>query len=417
MKEMLVKNLLANSVNQVITIATLLVLTPLFLHYWGDQRYGAWLVMVSIPLLLAYADFGSGPVFANHLSLKMEDPSENPEEIFWTGLATQIAFCLLTTSAFLAFMFSHREATGNTQLTVSICMTTYAVLGVLATYITGCSRAIGENHNYTNIGTAIRGTEIIVTALALNLGGDEQTLATSLMANRAIGTALIFLKIKTNKQIFKTGKPKANLGLAKHLIPDSMSFALYPLSLALMLQIPINIINSNFGPVAVALYATTRTLARVPVQFSNIISSSLWPILTKIIGVKEDLHGGAKIIQQANLAIIVFIIIFIPSGLLLGNYIFNLWTAGALKFSPELFAALGIQAGISAVWMNSIMKTISTNSHTRTCLTLSIITILTLSICDAIASEGMTSIIMTLIAGEILMLIAAQYRPLDRKKS
>lgn len=56
----LIKGLSANAFSQVVNIAIQLTSVPIFLHFWGVDLYGKWLIVSSIPAYLSMSDIGFG---------------------------------------------------------------------------------------------------------------------------------------------------------------------------------------------------------------------------------------------------------------------------------------------------------------------------------------------------------------------
>jgi hypothetical protein len=71
LKAKLLRNLGANAYGQAITILIQLVSVPLYLHYWGKQLYGEWLILSAIPAYLALSDIGFASVTANDMTMRV----------------------------------------------------------------------------------------------------------------------------------------------------------------------------------------------------------------------------------------------------------------------------------------------------------------------------------------------------------
>ena len=50
-KSRIIRSLYATGFGQAVTVLTQLAGVPLFLHYWGVEKYGQWLVLSAIPSL------------------------------------------------------------------------------------------------------------------------------------------------------------------------------------------------------------------------------------------------------------------------------------------------------------------------------------------------------------------------------
>ncbi len=56
--------------NQVINLGVQIALVPIFLHAWGAERYGVWLLLSAIPTYLTFSDFGFTLSAKNEMTIK-----------------------------------------------------------------------------------------------------------------------------------------------------------------------------------------------------------------------------------------------------------------------------------------------------------------------------------------------------------
>ena len=62
------KGFLANSLGQTINAVAQIVLVPVFLAYWGRERYGEWVTLSAVIAYLAIIDFGMQMFVVNRLN-------------------------------------------------------------------------------------------------------------------------------------------------------------------------------------------------------------------------------------------------------------------------------------------------------------------------------------------------------------
>ena len=77
------RNVLLNKFGMLIQIATAFVLTPLLIHFLGDERYGIWVIIASLTGYLSLVDFGiSSSVirFVSQFSREAEDTTSAEED-------------------------------------------------------------------------------------------------------------------------------------------------------------------------------------------------------------------------------------------------------------------------------------------------------------------------------------------------
>jgi hypothetical protein len=101
MRHRFLKGLGANSVGQIINLATRVLLPPLFLRAWGADVYGEWLVLSSFVAYLSLTDMGGQKYIVNRLTqVYAQQDFSLFRRVLHTGLAI---FLLMPTAVFLLF--------------------------------------------------------------------------------------------------------------------------------------------------------------------------------------------------------------------------------------------------------------------------------------------------------------------------
>ena len=67
----IVHSLYATGFGQGVNVLIQLAGVPLFLHFWGVERYGEWLILSTIPAYLWMSDFGFASVAANDMTMSV----------------------------------------------------------------------------------------------------------------------------------------------------------------------------------------------------------------------------------------------------------------------------------------------------------------------------------------------------------
>src|SRR5215213_1102443 len=95
------KGLGANSVGQIINLATRVLLPPLFLGAWGADVYGEWLVLSSFVAYLSLTDMGGQKYIVNRLTQAYAQQDFSLfRRVLHTGLAI---FLFMPTAVFFLF--------------------------------------------------------------------------------------------------------------------------------------------------------------------------------------------------------------------------------------------------------------------------------------------------------------------------
>lgn len=351
----------SNVYSQFVNIFSQIALVPIFTTYWGAERYGMWLSLAAFPMLLVYSDLGFSTVFANKLAINKFKQYTGCSTIFWTGSIIGILISILLSIIYmiLAYIFVLNE--GSFYIFLSLIL--YSIFGMQANYLVECSRAIEKVHLYQCLNNTSKFIECLCVGFILYAGYDELYVAFGMLIIRSFTLILIYMKISSFESFFQFRSFSFSMKLIREEFITSLLFMLYPLSLAIMVQIPIIVLGSFSGGLYVALFATTRTLSRIPTQLSNILSASAWPIITKYFAIEGNTKRVDFLVRYGNYAIVFFTLPLIPILFLYGDDLYSIWTRGELKFDFWLFALIYVQSTIGAVWMNLAVTFTSTNRH------------------------------------------------------
>jgi O-antigen/teichoic acid export membrane protein len=144
----------------------------------------------------------------------------------------------------------------------------------------------------------------------------------------------------------------------------ALSLMLFPLTNALSFQGMTLLAGYELGPVAVTIFNTYRTLARVAVQATGIFSHALWPEFSLIFG----RAGAAGILLLYHRTAIFGVALAVGLSVALyfsGPCLLNLWTHGRIAFQAPLMVLMLIYAAIGGAWHIPRILLLSTNEHTQ----------------------------------------------------
>ena len=188
---------------------------------------------------------------------------------------------------------------------------------------------------------------------------------------------------------------------------------LYTVSNALSFQGFTLLVGYLFGAVAVAIFNTYRTLARVTVQLTSLLSYSIWP---------ESRASMAKVRSRSPRSIYrrsVALGLVLAFGLSIAIYILapwllRIWNDGAIDFQPMPVMILLVYAAVGGVWHVPRVLLMATNRHGRLAqwtLGTSVIALL-LSVVMGQAFE-LSGVAIAMLIGEATMAIVCIY--LDKR--
>lgn len=366
MKRRVIAGMCANSFGMVITIGIQLVSLPLFLHFWDTSTYGVWLMLSAIPAYLSMADVGMVTAAGNKMNIaigKGDLPEANrvfqSAQLFMSVVCGAIALITLPVIFFAPLPFL--QSTDMRMALSALC------IGVLAALFGGLSEAVFKSTQRYAAGTMlsnyVRLGEWLGYMAGLIMVGSFAAVALCGLAVRLIGTLITVQLSKRGNHGIHWGMHAAERAEIRDMIKPAVSFMAFPLANALSFQGLTLLVGALFGPIAVALFNTYRTIARVAVQITAIFSHALWPEFSRLFGA----NAGVAVRQlfrrsalfSALQALMLSAILYVAAPFLL-----RIWTNNSIEFVPSLMMLMLLYAAIAGVWHIPRVLLMATNQHT-----------------------------------------------------
>ncbi len=365
MKRRIIAGMGANSFGMVISIVIQLASLPLFLHYWDTSTYGVWLMLSAIPAYLSMADVGMVTAAGNKMTMAMgkgDLPEANrvfqSAQLFMAIVCGPIALLVVPLELWAPFP-------GLETMDQRVALSAMS-LGILAALIGGLSDTVFKStQRYaggTMIANYVRLAEWLGTMLGLMLVGSFAAVALSGFAMRLIGTVTAMVLASKGNHGLRWGMQAADAAEIRAMVKPAVSFMAFPLANALSFQGVTLLVGALFGPVAVALFNTYRTIARVAVQVTAIFSHALWPEFSRLFGqgsfaALDRLYRRTSLLGAAQ-SLLLSLVIYFMSPLLL-----RIWTHGAIEFVSSLMLLMLLYAAVAGAWHIPRVLLMATNQH------------------------------------------------------
>lgn len=365
MKRRIIAGMGANSFGMAITIGIQLISLPLFLHYWDTSTYGIWLMLSAIPAYLSMADVGMVTAAGNKMTMAMgkgDIPEAN--RVFQSALMFMTMVCgtlaLLAVPLILLAPLPGLQTFDQRVALSALCV------GVLLALFGGLSEAVFKStERYatgTMLGNYVRLGEWVGLMVGLVAVGSFAAVALCGLAVRMIGTLAGVVLAGRGKHGLHWGTQAAESGEIRAMIKPAISFMAFPLANALSFQGLTLLVGALFGPIAVALFNTYRTIARVAVQVTAIFSHALWPEFSRLFGqgassAINKLFRRTSLFGAAQALLLSLILYFISPWML------RVWTHGAIEFVPSLMLLMLLYAAVAGIWHVPRVLLMATNQH------------------------------------------------------
>jgi O-antigen/teichoic acid export membrane protein len=372
LKKRLALNFGANLCIQFVTIFVQLASVPLFLSFWSKERYGAWIIISSIPAYLSLAEAGFPSASANEVSMAV---AEGDRERALRSLHTACGFLAgisvvllaLTILAFYAVPWSKwltfSAVTVDEVKWTVFFLNLYTIVGILINIFSIVYRAAYRfaRNNILNNG-ALRLVEFAVIGLALVLSHSMIWVAGGMLVTRSIWLAVCFFDCRVLSPDLRVGVSGFSVAELKRSWRPSVMFMANSLGSAIYIQGLTLLVGVSVGAAAVVVFNTTRTLTRVIVQFVTMIRQSAWPEFSYLIGAGDanrarklnELTFEMSVVASTTLAVTIFFA---------APWIIPRWTHHAVRLDVPLLVIFLSSAVLNGFWSVTLGFLMGTNQH------------------------------------------------------
>lgn len=371
-KQRIFAALAANGFGQAVTIGTQLLLTPLFFRHWGAALYGEWLILSAIPAYLALADLGVSSAAGNEMAMRAGAGNHTGAQQTFRGarsvarmasaLAVLLGCVLALCSVGLGWPALSRIPQQDAAL-ILLMLSLQVALGFSGSVVQAGFRCAGFNGLGTTWANVARLAEALACALALAMGQTALWLCAATLVVRALMLLWQWALLRQRcTWLFQPAVP-ADPDMLRRLLWPSLAFMAFPLSYAIALQGPILLIGALHGSAAVAIFSAMRTLARLPVQLTNVLNNAVSPEVSRAHG--EGNLAQIRRLHRSAWALTTGAGLLACLGLwVLGPWISRLWL-GPGHHDPLTLGVLLAVSWVSAVWNVSSIVLTATNAHVR----------------------------------------------------
>lgn len=365
MKRRIIAGMGANSFGMAISIGIQLLSLPLFLHYWDTSTYGVWLMLSAVPAYLSMADVGMVTAAGNQMTMAMgKGDVVEANRVFQSAQMFMSIVCG-SLALIVVPMVLWAPLPGLETMDQRVALSAMSI-GILISLFGGLSDALFKSTQRYATGTMlanyVRLAEWLGSMLGLMLVGSFAAVALSALALRVIGTVASMVLASKGSHGLRWGMHAAEGAEIRAMVKPAVSFMAFPFANALSFQGVTLLVGALFGPAAVALFNTYRTIARVAVQVTAIFSHALWPEFSRLFGqggseALERLYRRTSLLGVAQSLLLSLVIYFVSPWLL------HIWTHGAIEFVPSLMLLMLLYAAVGGVWHIPRVLLMATNQH------------------------------------------------------
>jgi O-antigen/teichoic acid export membrane protein len=213
-------------------------------------------------------------------------------------------------------------------------------------------------------GACARLMEGLAVGGAALLGGNLVIAATVTLISRLAFCAALYIWLRRASPWIHLGHSQACRSEIIRLLKPAFAFMLMPISQAMLIQVPLMIVGTITGPVAVVTFSTTRTLTRVGTAVVNMLNGTVQGEYSVAFG-RGDAARLRKVLRYHQMASMALII---PYGVML--YLFRkplmtLYTHGQVLAIDPFFLLMILTIGAEMMWSSIVTPLSSINRHVK----------------------------------------------------
>jgi O-antigen/teichoic acid export membrane protein len=428
LRRRLAKGLGAQGYAQALNVVIQVSSVPLFLHAWGTDLYGEWLLLTAVPVYLAMSDVGFSTAATNEMTIAFSrGDSEGALESFQSAwvLTLGISLVLLLAVVPAALLLPlgswlrlpRLGSTGGVG-PVFVLLSVQVLTGLQTGLVYAGFHCVGKYGLGLFLMSSVRMLEFGLLALAVLSGGGPIVAAAAFAGGRLGGTLVMGILLRRATPWLSFGYRHAAWPILRRLARPAVAFTAFPLGNALNVQGMLLVVGAMLGPAAAVVFNTLRTMTRVGVQLTSAIRAAVSAEISAAFGagnrnLLRQLHH-----QSCQAALWLAILLALALGLF-GRSLLSVWTHGRVPMNIATFVLLLAGTLPNSLWLTSLNLAYATNRHERLATMYVVANVIMLLSALAVAAHyHLVGVALVLLLGEIgiaVFVLRTSLKSLDEK--
>jgi O-antigen/teichoic acid export membrane protein len=364
--------LLAFMTGQGVTMITQLAIPPIFLLRFPDGKavYGEWVALTAALSYLSSLNYGVQTYAVNQMTI-LRNRGELAEcrtvQASALRLLQWIMLALLPLAALIATLpvadWLHLRHVGNAQARLVLDLFLLQLFSMMALSLLANSfMAVNRAHRGVNwLNTMRLSSTGAIAALAWT------RCAFAAMAASQVGVTLLFVLLvlvdlrRTAPEV-SPSLALARNDVARRLAAPSWHFSVLSLSTFLTWQAPVLLIQRILGPVAVTVFALTRTVFTMSRQLLAIVSQSIAPEITALVG-RKDWQGLRRLYDLSERVVLLLVPTITVGTLLASPFLLAVWLHQRTIYEPGLCFLMALTSAAMGIKEHKYQFQASSNQH------------------------------------------------------
>ena len=365
------RNLAFGALSTGVSLLGGVVLVPLYLHAWGTDAYGQWIVLSAVPSAITLAEMGMNGAFANEFVIAREsgqgDRANRLASSVFKAQLCVFSLCLALTVMAPIFLPIARWLAVDAIpiMSLACCIVLLGigtVCGILAGFFSAFFRAAGRNPAFVAQGAVFKLVELASVAILLACGSGFVGVSAAIAVSRLVQLGWMALRSRSLVPDLRLWGVPFSMPDVVSVVPSSLAFFGYSFGNALLNQGAVFGMQSLLGPASVAQMSVARQFGRVFLQAISLVFAALHPEMNLAFA-RGDLDRLRQLQAQALFPIIWLSPLVLGVAALFGPVGIAFWTGGAVAvdwFQSFVFSAEALSYGLAVI---ALLPAWSANRH------------------------------------------------------
>lgn len=344
----LVSGIVARGMQFSVQIARSILLVPLILRIWGDEKYGVWIALYSFFNLMLAIDLGHGLFISNEINKTYHVEKESAKKLLGSGLrvifiSALLQFFVLSSLYYLGVLgdIISNDSISSRELFLCLCLLFgYRMfIGGFKGILVKLTYPVGYIDRAFYIGMGEQILEVLLLFYAAITDISLLELCIYFVSIKSVYAIFVFVLIKRWIPEFFPWWQKGDIVTGVKNYVTSMALAINSF-LERFSNDGLNIIVSSvLGSKVVPLFSTTKVLANLALQLSGLVIQPFQPELSRYYAKKEY----DKVINVIKLNWLFAGLILCLPFIIVSPWVeelYTIWTSGELVFDKQLYALL-----------------------------------------------------------------------------
>jgi O-antigen/teichoic acid export membrane protein len=355
----------ANAIGKAWVAIIQLVSIPVLAEAWGAERFGLWLMIMTVPTYIALTSTGFNAVAGvdiarSHLQGRIADCQRTYQSV-WVLISaitgTVVLLGLFARVALAAAGGGHWGFGASEAADTATIILVYAFLVIQSSMVLAVYRGVSRYAEGTLLFDLIGLAEGLAAIAVAALGGSLVEAAIAMTLVRLFGMLVLHVLIVQREPWAHARLSAASRAEIRRLLQPALGALSIAAANALALQGVVVTIGLALGPAAAAAFASARTVARLPLQLADLVGRAVQPEMARAWFAPAPQKfwalglSGLAFSAIATLPFAVFSIFF-------GDALIERLSNGHIEYDEGLFALLSFVVFAQGI-SNSISHMIS----------------------------------------------------------